>query len=401
MLERNPHLRVNPGGGLTPPEIIGRDELIGQIWGSLDRQSILLTSERRMGKTSVMQKMLAEAPLGFCPIKRSLQGITSPEEFVRGLVAEVESAAPGVLKKSIGKRLRAAGIKKIATKPVAVEFAPASEESWKEVIDEVFAALDQEVDEKVIFLWDELPHMVSDIAAGERGPRAAREMLDVLRAARERHTTVRMVLSGSLGIHHVVKQLLTEGGMGMWVPTHDMLPIDVPPLSSDYAIYLAAELLRNEEIECDGLEQVAVTIAAEVDDLPYYVHHVVKQLLNRQRADGARVDPALAESVVAEAVRSPLDPWQLKHYLDRTPVYYGEQAELANQILDIVATAAEPPSFEEIENGLAAQGKPPGQQQLNDMLDLLCRDYYIDLGPRYRFRRELVRRAWRARRPNL
>jgi hypothetical protein len=398
VLERNPHLRVNPGGGLTPPEIIGRDELIGEIWQRLERQSILLTSERRMGKTSVMQKMLAEPPLGFCPIKRSLQGITSPEEFVRGLVAEVESALPGVLKKSIGERLRAAGVKEIATKPVAVEFAPASEESWKEVIDEVFGALDQEVDEMVIFLWDELPHMVSDIAGGH-GPRTAREMLDVLRATRERHATVRMVLSGSLGIHHVVKQLLTEGGM--WVPTHDMLLIDVPPLSSDFAVYLATELLRNEEIECDGLEQVAATIAAEVDDLPYYVHHVVKQLQNRQRAEGTEVDVALAADVVAEAVRSPLDPWQLRHYLDRTPVYYGEQASLANQILDIAAVAAEPPTFEEIENGLAAQGPPPEKQQLKEMLDLLCRDYYIDLGPRYRFRRELVRRAWRARRPNL
>ena len=398
MWERNPHLRVNPGGGLTPREVVGRDALIAEAWGGLARQSILLTSERRTGKTSVMQKMLAEAPGGFCPVKRSLQGISSPEEFVRGLVADVESAAPGVLKKSIGKRLRAAGVRKIATKRVAVEFAPASEESWKHVVEEVFAALDREVDEMVVFLWDELPHMVSDIAAGV-GPRSAREMLDVLRAAREEHADVRMVLSGSLGIHHVVDQLLTEGGM--WVPTHDMLLIDVPPLSRDYAVYLATELLRNERIECEGLEEVAAMIAGEVDNLPYYVHLVVKQLLNYQRMNGAPVDPSMAAQVVAEAVTSSLDPWQLKHYLSRTPVYYREQAELANQILDIVATSARPPSFEEIRNGLAAQGKPPEKQQLSDLLDLLCRDYYIDLGPRYRFRRELVRRAWQARRPNL
>jgi hypothetical protein len=396
--ERNPHLRVNPGGGLTPQEVVGRDALIGEIWRSLSRQSILLTSERRTGKTSVMQKMLAEPPGGFCPIKRSLQGITSAEEFVRGLVADVESAAPGVLKKSIGKRLRAAGVKKIATKRVSVEFAPVSEESWKHVVEEVFGALDQEVDAVVVFLWDELPHMISDIAAGA-GSRSAREMLDVLRREREEHADVRMVLSGSLGIHHVVDQLLADGGM--WVPTHDMLPIDVPPLSPDYAVYLATELMRNERIECDSLGEVAAAVAAEVDNLPYYVHLVVKQLLNRQRTEGARVDASMAVQVVAEAVNSPLDPWQLKHYLSRTPVYYREQAELVNQILDIVATSANPPSFEEIRNGLAARGKPPEKQELSDLLDLLCRDYYIDLGPQYRFRRELVRRAWRARRPNL
>jgi hypothetical protein len=399
VFEPNPHLRVSPGGNLTPPEVIGRDILIAEVWAALTRQSVLLTSERRTGKTSVMQKMLAEPPIGFCPIKRSLQGITSPEEFARTLVADVESAAPGVLKKSIGERLQAAGVKKIATKPIAVEFAPVSAESWKEITDEVLGALDREVDETVIFLWDELPHMVADIAA-ERGPRSAREMLDVLRAVRERYPSVRMVLSGSLGIHHVVAQLLTEG-IGMWVPTHDMLTIDVPPLSSDHAIYLAAELLKNEQIECEGLDQVAVTIAAEVDDLPYYVHHTIHQLQSRQRTNGVQVDAPLAEQVVAEAVRSPLDPWQLKHYLDRVPVYYGERADLANRVLDTIAVATEPPNFAEIQNGLAVWGVPPEPQQVDDMLTSLCRDYYIDSGPRFRFRRELVRRAWRARRPNL
>jgi hypothetical protein len=381
---------------LTPPEVIGRDSLIEELWEVLARQSILLTSERRMGKTSVMQKMLAEPVTGFLPIKRSLQGITSPDEFVRGLVADIEMVAPGVLKRSIGERLYAAGIKQIDAKMLAVEFSPASEESWKDVIDGVFGALDEGVDEIVVFLWDELPHMVADIAAGQE-PRTARKMLDVLRAARERHTGMRMVLSGSLGIHHVIAKLLVDGGM--WMPTHDMLPIDVPPLSPDYAVYLATELLRNEKIACDGLDRVAVTIAAEVDDLPYYVHHVVKQLQDRQRAGRARVDPPLAEAVVADAVTNPLDPWQLKHYLDRTPVYYGERADLANQVLDVIA-ASEPPDLAAIENGLAALGPPPEKQDLTEMLDLLCRDYYIEPGPPYRFRRDLVRRAWRARRPN-
>jgi hypothetical protein len=398
MRPRNPHLRVNPGGGLSPEEIVGRDDLIEEIWRGLSRQSILLTSERRMGKTSVMQKMLAEPRAGFCPIKRSLQGIVSPEEFVRKLVADVESVAPGVLKKSIGERLREAGVTKIATKPVSVEFAPARDESWKEVVTEVFGALDQEVDLIVVFLWDELPHMTADIAA-ECGAPTAREMLNVLRAVRESHPTVRMVLSGSLGIHHVVDALAEEGRM--WVPAHDMLPVDVPPLSSEDAAYLASELLRNEQIECEGLEDVATTIAAEVDDLPYYIHHTVHQLQNRQRGQGAPVDPPLAKEVVADAVRDPLDPWQLKHYLDRTPIYYRGRVDLANRTLDIIATATEPPTFEEIEKRIAALGEPPTQEQLNDMLTLLCRDYYVDAGPEYRFRREIVRRAWRAKRPKL
>ena len=38
----------------------GRDDLVNGLWETVDRQSVLLTAERRMGKTSVLKKMDAE-----------------------------------------------------------------------------------------------------------------------------------------------------------------------------------------------------------------------------------------------------------------------------------------------------------------------------------------------------
>jgi len=392
----NPLLRINPGGALTPAEVVGRDAFVALIWEALERQSVLLTAERRMGKTSVLLKLEAEPPAHVCVIKRTLQGIRSPDEFVRKFVADVEKAVPGLLKKSFGSRFANAGIKKIGSTPLSVEFTPVNEGSWKDVVAETFAALDDGVDELVVLLWDELPQMIADIR-DDHGVAVAREMLDVMRAARESHPGIRMVLSGSLGIHHVVADLRSKGGM--WVPTHDMRAVDLPPLEEGDAEYLAAALLGNEEIRCDDLAAVAQAVALEVDRIPYYIHQTALQLRSLQRgADHDVVTVATVGSVVEEAIANPLDPWELGHYVARTPIYYGDDAQLVDTVLDIVAVADAPQSAETINELLAAQLKPPPLERLRELLDLLCKDYYLRPKPAFAFLRSLVRRAWLAKR---
>jgi hypothetical protein len=394
MYNPNPELMINPGGLLSPRQVVGRDSFIASIWQALEHQSVLLTSERRMGKTSVMRKMTEESPLGICSMKRSLQGINTPEEFARALVADVESNAPGTLARPFLRRLRKAGIKKVGAKSVEVEFEPASAEAWKDVVTETFETVDSGIDERVVFLWDELPHMIDAIEA-KRDAGTAREMLDVLRHVRETYPSVRMVLSGSLGIHHVVDKLRLSGGM--WAPTNDMAVIDVPPLGIADASYLAVELIRNEKIVCDDQEAVARAVATEVGCVPYYVHHTVAQIQQRQLgAEEAASDTQVREAIEA-VLTDPRDPWHLKHYVDRVPVYYPRERDLAYAVLDIVAAGDGSRSQGEIEGLLAAHMPPPEASRLHALLELLCKDHYVE--PAYRFRLELVRRAWRARRP--
>lgn len=395
MHKSNPQLKVNPGGLLTPSQVVGRDAFIKSLWRGLESQSILLTSERRMGKTSVMRKMTEESPPGVCPIQRSLQGINAPEEFARALVADVEKNIPDVLSRPIVKRLRKAGVKKVGAQSVEVEFEPISEEAWKDVVIETFATIEAGVDERVVFLWDELPHVV-DAIEGKRDPNTARDLLDVLRHVRETYPSIRMILSGSLGMHHVVDKLRSKGGM--WAPTNDMAMVDLAPLDGGDAEYLALELLRNEAIECgDDEAAIAAAIASEVDHVPYYVHHTVAGLQREQEGTGESVDVGMAVGAIAAALAEPQDPWQLKHYVDRVPVYYPAESELAFAVLDAVAAAGRPCSLGEIENLLAAQAAPPGKEQLHSLLELLCKDHYLE--PGYSFRLDLVRRAWLARRP--
>ncbi len=43
---------------VAPQNVVGRDRLIEQIWRKLKTRSLRFTAERRIGKTTVMRKML-------------------------------------------------------------------------------------------------------------------------------------------------------------------------------------------------------------------------------------------------------------------------------------------------------------------------------------------------------
>jgi len=85
-------MKTNPGGQISPSEVIGRDELIRRLWRVLDRQSLVLSAERRMGKTCIVKKMVEEAEQDkVLPIYHDLEGIRTPLEFVEVIFQDVEA----------------------------------------------------------------------------------------------------------------------------------------------------------------------------------------------------------------------------------------------------------------------------------------------------------------------
>ena len=185
----------------------------------------------------------------------------------------------------------------------------------------------------------------------------------------------------------------------MWAPVHDMIVVDLPPLLTPDAEFLANALLTNEEIACDDVPAVARAIAEQVDAVPYYVHHLVLQLRDRQQAGLCdTVDGALVRDIVEQVLHDPLDPWQLMHYVDRVDSYYPAQAELVRATLDAVAVSAAPLDLATLQGLVAAQQTPPSLDGLQSAAALLCKDHYLLSRPGFAFKLSLVRRAWAARR---
>ena len=76
-------MRVNPGGKIPPEDVLGRDKLIQRLWRVLERQSVVLSAERRMGKTCIVKKMTAECPRDKLAVYRELEGVRTPLEFAQ------------------------------------------------------------------------------------------------------------------------------------------------------------------------------------------------------------------------------------------------------------------------------------------------------------------------------
>lgn len=257
---------------------------------------------------------------------------------------------------------------------------------WKRLLTETIADLVENQDRKVILLWDEVPYMLSNI-----GDEAAMEVLDTLRSLRQMYPDVRMVFTGSIGLHHVVASLKKAGYINE--PTNDMYAVDIPPLSETDATDLARQLLKGEKISTSDLAGTATAIAQAVNGIPFYIHHLIIKLKSR---DGV-INAAKINETIEDCLIDPLNPWKLDHYRERIDHYYkDEQRYYALNLLDILAASEQPLLFEQLLNRLRLEPETQDKEITRTVLKLLQRDYYIiqKRDRTFRFRYPLIQHYW-------
>ncbi|MGL5033463.1 MAG: hypothetical protein ACRC6M_06640, partial [Microcystaceae cyanobacterium] len=243
-------LKSNPGGQLAPDEVVGRDRLVARLWDTLEGRSVVLTAERRMGKTSVLKKLEAQPLKGFVTIRRDLENISSPLEFVERLFEDIKSDLNWKEQgtnyfKNFVQYLEGIDIKFMGS---GVKLPERAKSHWKILLEKILEDLMREVnkdEQKIVFLWDELPLMIDKIRKNE-GETVAMDLLDSLRHLRQTYNNLRMVYTGSIGLHHVLTKLKKAGYSN--APINDMETIEVPPLDRENAIELTIALLSGEKI---------------------------------------------------------------------------------------------------------------------------------------------------------
>lgn len=395
-------MKANPGGHIPPNEVIGRDGLIQNLWRILEQRSLVLCSERRMGKTCVINKMVAQVPEGKLPIYnyRDLERVHTPLEFVEIVFQDVRNCL------SRSKRVTEM-MRRLLAKFGNTEFKLDFEEfggsiklpdfadpHWKVLLVKVIGDLAEHQKRIVIFFWDEVPLMLDNIKQ-RNGENEAMELLDTLRWLRQTYSNLRMVLTGSIGLHHIISSFKKTGYSGE--PMNDMEIVDLPSLSPVAGRELAQQLLEGENIGMDNPQTNAQAISDAVDSVPYYIHHVVEQIVQR----GGMKDMAIVGEIVDTCLRSPDDPWDLCHYRKRIDIYYmPEERSFALILLDILSGASQALTFDDLFNLLKSRMPTENSEMAWDVLILLQRDHYVirETDGRYRFRFPLIQRWWRLHR---
>ncbi len=383
---------TNPGGQLDPAEIIGRDKLIQELWTTLAGRCVYMNDLRRIGKTQIMVKMHAESPEAWVSVKRDLGGAHSAEEFARQAYDDSSLALPDGKQamRQMGKLLgnaagtEIAGILKLPNGLVA---------PWKEVLERTFCDIDQAMQNKgqktrMVFFWDEVPFLIDNINK-RQGPQVAMEVLDSIRALTQTYDRVRVLLTGSIGLHHVLDTLKDSGYSG--TPLNRMELVRPGPLSDEHAKQLATKLLQGDGIRVEGGEEkCAAAVAALVGNVAFYIH----KLINRLDKDTAH-SPASIEAALQNELADPNNDWDLAHYRTRLDEHYGDRVPVAIAILDAVSIHHSR-TFDEIRSDVSAQAQVD-VEQLRKIINLLCKDHYLDVDKngKHRFYLNVVARWWR------
>ena len=388
-------MKANPGGQIDPKAMVGRDHLIQTLWETVAQQSVVMTAERRIGKTTVMKRMQEEPPPGWVPVFQDLEGYHSAAEFAQSVYREIHLFLTA--RKRVARRAQELFKVLGGTQIGGLFKLPEQEERrWKDVLTQSIEDLVRENDAegtRLLFLWDEMPFMLSNIRDRE-GERTAMEVLDLLRALRMTHADLRMIITGSIGLHHVLTSLRDKDYANS--PVNDMAKIDVPPLADDDAVTLATLLIEGEQLSTPDGPAAAKAIAREADQFPFYIHHVVKALKVR---DWTATPEHVAEVVALQLVDAN-DPWELQHYRVRIPTYYHTDEKAVCLILDQLATAPEAATVDSLLAMLKSSSTFDDRERLLRILELMERDHYLtrDVAGRYQFRFPLIRRWWKLKR---
>jgi hypothetical protein len=374
--------------------VVGRDALITELWDKLERHGVMMTAERRMGKTSVLRKMLAQQPLGVTAFYWDLENIRSPEALVREIFNKVIEDL-GNSQKWQGKVQQLLTTWGLGGKKIFGVSLPKPDLTWQQHLQGMVRDLsDQVADrERWLFLFDELPLAIDNIRQ-DKGASIAMEVLDILRSIRQDYLQIRMVYTGSIGLHHVVAELRKQGYRN--APTNDLPPVEVEPLAEYDAWKLAQDLLMGEKVATADLAAVSQAIASAVDGNAFYIHHSVARL----KGIAQPIDVPQVETMLQAAVRQ-YDVWDLGYFVKRIDNYYGENAKLALLALDELAPESAL-TFGDWWNRVSIQTPDLDKEAFRSTLNLLEQDHYIcrnDAGA-YRFRFSLVQRYWHQQRGN-
>lgn len=166
-------MKANPGGQIDLKDVIGRYQLLQHIWDTLERQSIRINAERRIGKTTIIRKLEAEPRPGWTPILQDLEQYHTAWEFAQGVYQRVDrflSASQRAARRGreVIKAVSGTEIGGVLKLPQLVGDQP-----WKALLSGSIEDLIEEQrkqNKRPIFLWDEF-HSCS---AASRTARARR-----------------------------------------------------------------------------------------------------------------------------------------------------------------------------------------------------------------------------------
>lgn len=365
-----------PGNDRNPANFVGRVHITSQARELLKHgTNLLLTDPRRMGKTFWMHNFAARETDFHCYFI-DYEGVFTAHDFLF-------NTAEALIKE---RKLPERALNKLKTifDNCDLEISPGpitlktyhQQTSPHVLLTKVLAALDDDEDDAVpVVMMDEVPMAINNIADRE-GASAAEEVLQTLRALRQKTTRVRWIITGSVGFHHTLKKTnMTQGVL------NDLESLRFGPLSNEEAKELAHRLLLG--VGQDPNEAIIDKLISKTGGIPFLLHKVVGTLARQQYGV---FKPSDIEECFEDFIDDPDEFRWFEHYLTRVTPHYGANEKIANQILRQTLS---------ITNKWVPIDSLPQEDIALEILEDLIKDHYLERrGHSVRWRYPALQYIW-------
>jgi AAA+ ATPase superfamily predicted ATPase len=395
-------MKPNPGGIIKGEAIIDREKEIKSIWRALQNQSVVLISERRVGKTSILRKMEENPTDDWIPVLYPIEGKEHPVEFAEGLYEEL-------LKRELLKdkfyKLKKFYSKVVGGNEIGNFKLPQIMENWKPLLESLVEDIAGS-DKRVLLMLDELPLMLAKFIKAENiGPLGTMAFLDTLRELRNKYEAskkIAFIFCGSIGIDLIIKDLKKNHGYNS-DPVNNMKIISVSSMDEDGAKELCKKLAEDDsaKVKFEGGEKIFDYICSQTDRLPFYIQNVFWYIYYESGVNV--INKKLIDEAIAHFLNDPKDEGFFRHYLDRIKTYYDDpDKEIALLILDKICTKDDYQEEDEIVNIVKAH-KDIKDEAIKEALTLIWKDHYllrkiIEDKRAYKFRYSILQKWWKINR---
>lgn len=182
----------------------------------VDGASVLVNGPRRIGKTSVVRRVLAQLAPSRTTLFIDVEKCAGPTEMFATLAADAsrDAAAWAQIQRWFGKRI--SRIKSVEIKDLKVELHAAMVGSWRDDGRAIIEALARG-DRATVIAVDELPLLADRMLRED--PAGTELFLGLLRALSEETRGVRWLISGSIGLEAVLHRAGLTGFI-TWLRTY-------------------------------------------------------------------------------------------------------------------------------------------------------------------------------------
>ncbi len=377
-------------------DFFDREEVIENLWDTLQHHSVLLAAPRRVGKSSLMLKLFSEPQAIFEVLWLDGQDYDTPEDLVADLAikaAKLRSNLNGFVSKLLGI---AAKVEELEVWQLKLKLREQLSGTWR-VQGETVVRDALKPDTKLLIVIDELPMLLHKLITnrGDSGKVAAQDLLDWLRHLRQAPEfiqQVRQLVGGSIGLTRIAS--LT----GSSHKIADLRPIEVGALERPKAKELATLLLKSRGVELE--DRSMETFLDQVGTLlPIFIQIMASVVASEVRR---RKQPANAELIRECYEQRALGPefrLSFEDYYERLNRYYSpEEARVARILLRELAIADGPQAKSTL-LGIYQQEIGPAADpfKFDLLLTWLSDDFYVEETgeARVHFKSRWMRDWWR------